>query len=79
MFQKLSDLELSLLELKMFYAALTGIREAYFMEERTAAAGIDALAYLSNCLERTIDGCSQAFQAVWDEWGKMKEVKEVRA
>lgn len=76
MFKKLSNLELSMLELKMFYAALTGVREAYFMEERTAAAGIDALAYLSNSLERTIEGCSEAFQAVWDEWGEMKDLIE---
>lgn len=74
MFEKLSDMELSILELKMFYTTFTGVQEAYFMEEETAAEGINALAYLSDCLKRNIEGCYGAFQAVWDEWGKMKGI-----
>ena len=76
MYEKLTDMERTIVELKTFYSVLESVQKTYFSEAGTTADGIDALAYLSDCLKRNIEGCNEVFQALWNEWGKVKHLLE---
>lgn len=80
MYEKLTDMERTIIELKTCYSVLESVQKTYFSEAGTTADGINALSYLSDCLKRNIEGCNEAFQALWNEWGNMKnEIKTEEA